>query len=169
VRKDRGDAEQLVNSMGRRMPASSAESFPNQAKPLLPAELAELIGSLGEPGAGSEPTDRQAGSSSRSLGPTIPGDSHLARGAWGGPRLAAIYVLTLKGANAVPHSRSAKHFSDWGPPKKQSRDSDPQCKVTRAGNPYLRSLPVQSAPGSRFLTLAHCCQPRHSIAGVQTL
>ena len=63
VRKDRRDAEQLVKSMGRRMPAASAESFPNQVKPLLPAEL---IGSLGEPGAGSEPTDRQAGSASRS-------------------------------------------------------------------------------------------------------
>lgn len=134
VRKDRRDAERLVKSMGRRMPASSAESFPNQAKPLLPAELAELIGSLGEPGAGSEPTDRQTGSASRSLGPTIPGDSHLARGAWGGPRVAATYVLTLKGANAVPHSRSAGAFLGLG----QSGDSDPQCKVTRAGNPYLR-------------------------------
>jgi transposase len=34
----------LVKSLGRRLPACSAESFPNKAKPWLPAELAELIG-----------------------------------------------------------------------------------------------------------------------------
>jgi transposase len=36
----------LVKSMGRRLPVCSAESFPNKARPLLPAGLAQLIGPM---------------------------------------------------------------------------------------------------------------------------
>jgi hypothetical protein len=32
--------------MGRRLPVCSAESFPNKARPLLPAGLAQLIGPM---------------------------------------------------------------------------------------------------------------------------
>ena len=50
----------LVQSMGRRLPACSAESFPNQAKPLLPAELAELIGPMVHQGqALHQPIDKR--------------------------------------------------------------------------------------------------------------
>jgi len=62
-----------------------------------------------------------------------------------GPLVATTYVLTLDGADAVAQSRSAGAFLGLGPRKKQSGDSDPQCKITRATNTYLRSLLVQSA------------------------
>jgi len=62
-----------------------------------------------------------------------------------GPLVAATFVLTLNGANAVRHSRSAGAFLGLSRRKKQSGEQDPQCGITRAGNSYLRSLLVQSA------------------------
>jgi hypothetical protein len=96
----------------------------------LPAELAELIGPMvNQVQALNQPIDKldqqvealvQRYPEIRTLR-TVPGV---------GPLVAATYVLTLHGANAVPHSRSAGALG-LGPRKKQSGDSDPQCKITR--------------------------------------
>ena len=135
----------LVKSLGRRLPACSAESFPNKAKPLLPAELAELIGPMVNQVQALNQQIDQLDQQVEGLVQRYPEIRTLRTVPGVGPLVAATYVLRLNGANAVPHSRSAGAFLGLGPGKKQSGDSDPQCKITRAGNPYLRSLLVQSA------------------------
>ena len=135
----------LVKSMGRRLPACSAESFPNQAKPLLPGELAELIGPMVDQVQALNQQINKLDRQIEALVERYPEIRTLRTVPGVGPLVAATYVLTLNGAHAVPHSRSAGAFLGLGPRKKQSGDSDPQGKITRAGNPYLRSLLVQSA------------------------
>ena len=127
------------------MPACSAESFPNKAKPLLPAELAELIGPMVNQVQALNQQIDKLDQQVEALVQRYPEIGTLRMTPGVGPLVAASYVLTLNGANAVPHSRSAGAFPGLGSRKKQSSDSDPQCKITRAGNPYLRSLLVQSA------------------------
>ena len=62
------------------------------------------------------------------------------------PALADVaYVLTLDRPDAVPKSRSAGAFLGLRPGQSQSGDSDPQRRITRTGNTYLRCLLVQSA------------------------
>jgi transposase len=136
----------LVKSMGRRLPACSAESFPNQAEPLLPAELAELIGPLVHQGqARHQPID-QRDQHVEALVQRYPEIRTLRTVPGVGPRVAATYGRTLHEANAVPHSRLAGAFLGLGLRQKPSGDSDPQGQITRTGNPYLRSLLLPSAP-----------------------
>ena len=104
----------LVKSMGRRLPACSAESFPNQAKPLLPAELAELIGPMVHQGqALHQPIDKRE-QQVEALVQRFPEIRTLRTVPGVGPLVAATYGLTLNGANAVPHSRSAGTFLELG-------------------------------------------------------
>jgi len=62
-----------------------------------------------------------------------------------GALVAAAYVLTLDSPHAVPRSRSAGAFLGLRPGQSQSGESDPQRRITRTGNTYLRCLLVQSA------------------------
>jgi len=62
-----------------------------------------------------------------------------------GPVVAAAYVLTLDRADAVADNRQAGAFLGLRPRQSQSGASDPQGRITKTGNSYLRSLLVQSA------------------------
>jgi len=62
-----------------------------------------------------------------------------------GPLIAAAYVLTLDRPDAVQHSRQAGAFLGLRPRQSQSGDSDPQHRISKTGNVYLRSLLVQAA------------------------
>ena len=59
--------------------------------------------------------------------------------------MAAAYVLTLDRPDAVASNRSAGAFLGPRPGQSQSGDSDPQRRITKSGNTYLRSLLVPSA------------------------
>jgi transposase len=112
---------------------------------MLPAELAELVGPLlaqaGALSAQIERMDQQV----EALVESYP-EIRLLRSVPGvGPLVAATYALTLDGAQGVMHSRSAGAFLGLRPRQKQSGDYDPQCRITKTGNTYLRSLLIQSA------------------------
>lgn len=62
-----------------------------------------------------------------------------------GPGVAATYVLTLDSKDKIQHSRQAGAFLGLRPRQSQSGDSDPQHRIAKTGNVYLRSLLVQAA------------------------
>jgi transposase len=62
-----------------------------------------------------------------------------------GPVVAATYVLTLDSKDKIQHSRQAGAFLGLRPRQSQSGDSDPQQRIAKTGNVYLRSLLVQTA------------------------
>ena len=135
----------LVKSAGGRLPACSTESFPDRAAGAVPPALAEVAGPLLEQIAR---LNLQIGAMDRqieTLAAKYPEIGTLRSAPGVGALVAAAYVLTLDRPNAVPSSRSAGAFLGLRPGQSQSGDSDPQRRITRTGNTYLRCLLVQSA------------------------
>ncbi len=138
-------ARGLVKSTGRRLPNCSSESFASKVKPMLPEELAELVGPLLEQAAALSAQIERMDQQVEGLGKNYPEMARLRTVPAVGPLVAATYVLTLDGPQAVAHSRSAGAFLGLRPRQAQSGDYDPQCRITKTGNTYLRSLLIQWA------------------------
>lgn len=138
-------ARGLVKSTGGRLPKCSSASFATKVKPSLAAELGELIGPMLEQVEALSAQIARMDQQVEALVKSYP-EIRILRTAHGvGPLVAATYALTLNGAASVPHSRSAGAFLGLRPRQSQSGDYDPQCRITKTGNSYLRSLLIQSA------------------------
>lgn len=73
-------------------------------------------------------------------------DTQLLRQVGGvGAVTSLAYVLTLEDPNRYKKSRTVGAFLGLTPGKRQSGAMDPQCRITKAGDPYLRQLLVGSA------------------------
>jgi transposase len=135
----------LVKSAGGRLPACSTESLPARAQAAIAPALAAVAGPLTEQIAllnmQIAGMDRQI----EKLAQKYPEIGVLRSAPGVGPLVAAAYALTLDRPDAVPNSRSAGAFLGLRPAQSQSGESDPQRRITRTGNTYLRSLLVQSA------------------------
>lgn len=135
----------LVKSAGARLPACSTESLPMRAPAAIPPALAEvaipLLEQIGLLTAQIGGLDRQI----EKLSAKYPEIGLLRTAPGVGPVVAAAYVLTLDRPDAVAHNRSAGAFLGLRPAQSQSGGSDPQRRITRTGDTYLRSLLVQSA------------------------
>jgi transposase len=135
----------LAKSAGGRLPACATDNFIEHAKPALPAELknaaAPLLAQIASLTKQIHHLDGEIEKlSERYL------EIALLRPAPGvGPLVAAAYVLTLDRADAVSTSRAAGAFLGLRPRQSQSGDSDPEHRITKSGNIYLRKLLVQSA------------------------
>jgi transposase len=134
----------LVKSAGSRLPACSTESLPVRAQTAIPPALAAaatpLIQQIELLSRQIDAMDRQIEKLAKKY-PEIP----LLRTAPGvGPVVAAAYVLTLDRPDAASN-RSAGAFLGLRPSQSQSGESDPQRRISKAGDSYLRSLLVQSA------------------------
>lgn len=134
----------LAKSAGSRLPACSTDSLPVRVKDAIPPELTAVVLPLLKQIA---LLNRQIGSMDKQiekLAGKYP-EIGLLRSAPGvGPLVASAYVLTLDQPDAATN-RSAGAFLGLRPGQSQSGESDPQRRITRAGDTYLRSLLVQSA------------------------
>jgi transposase len=135
----------LVKSAGARLPKCSTNAFAEKVKDAIPEPLRELTAPLLQQ---VQQLSQQIGG----LDPKIEGlvrrypEIKLLRTAPGvGPIVAAGYVLTIDGPEALAHSRQAGPFLGLRPRQGQSGDSDPQHRISKTGNQYLRRLLVQSA------------------------
>lgn len=138
-------ARGLVKSMGGRLSPCSSQSFERKVKPDLSADLAGLLEPLLAQVTVLNQQIQRMDRQIEELEHRYPEIGRLRTAPGVGPLVAATYVLTLNGAQAVTHSRQVGAFLGLRPRRKQSGESDPQCRITRTGNNYLRSLLVQSA------------------------
>ncbi len=138
-------ARGLVKSSGQRLPNCSSASFADKVKPRLPAQLAELLGPLLEQAAALSAQIARMDQQVKGLVKQHPEIRTLRSVPGVGPLVAATYVLSLDGPHAVAHSRSAGAYLGLRPRQHQSGDYNPQCRITKTGNRYLRSLLLQSA------------------------
>jgi transposase len=135
----------LVKSAGRRLPAASSESFAAKVTAAVPTELAAATQPLLQQITALTAQIRGLDRMIEKLSERYP-EIHILRTVPGvGPVIAAAYVLTLDGADAVEQSRSVGAFLGLRPRQAQSGDSDPELNITKTGNIYLRRLLVQAA------------------------
>ena len=135
----------LVKSAGGRLPSCSTESFAERTRTAIPAALSEV----------TMPLVKQVGLLTDQIGlmdkqidkldKKYPEISLLRSAPGVGPVVAACYVLTLDSPNVLGDNRQAGAFLGLRPAQSQSGGSDPQRRITKSGNNYLRSLLVQSA------------------------
>ena len=134
----------LVKSAGSRLPSCSTESLAVRAPAHIPSALAaagrpllEQIVALNGQIAGLDREIEKLREKYPEIGVlrTVPGV---------GPVVAAAYVLTLDGCDGASN-RSAGAWLGLRPRQSQSGDSDPQMRISKEGDRYLRSLLVQSA------------------------
>lgn len=136
----------LVKSAGARLPKCSTDSFASKVKAEIPAGLAEVTAPLLHE---VEFLSQQiAGMDKRveELGQKYP-EIKLLRTAPGvGPVVAATYALTLDAPQAIRGgSRQVGAFLGLRPRQSQSGERDPELRISKTGNIFLRRLLVQSA------------------------
>ena len=135
----------LVKSAGGRLPSCSTESFAERTRSAIPAPLSEvclpLLKQIGLLTTQIDLMDKQIDK----LAKKYPEIAVLKSVPGVGPLVAACYVLTLDSPDVLGDNRQAGAFLGLRPAQSQSGDSDPQRRITKTGNTYLRSLLVQSA------------------------
>jgi transposase len=135
----------LVKSAGGRLPACSPQGFEARAAAAIPMALTEAAGPLIKQISALNANIQQMDRCIEQLSNRYPEVTLLRTTPGVGPLIAAAYVLTLDRPDAIQHSRQAGAFLGLRPRQSQSGDSDPQHRISKTGNVYLRSLLVQAA------------------------
>ena len=135
----------LIKSAGYRLPKCSTEAFARVAGKAIPAgyepaarPLIQQVAQLTEQIQGM---DKQI----EELAKRYPEIERLRSVPGVGPVIAAAYVLTLDSPTAAENSRAVGAFLGLRPRQSQSGDSDPQHRISKTGNDFLRRLLVQAA------------------------
>lgn len=135
----------MVKSAGHRLPKCSTESFAHVVRTAIPPgyelALTPLIEQVGAVTEQVQKMDQQI----EALGKRYPEVERLRSVPGVGPVVAAAYVLTLDSPTAAESSRAVGAFLGLRPRQSQSGDSDPQRRISKTGNEYLRRLLVQAA------------------------
>jgi len=135
-----------VKAFGGRIPNCSTQSFHNQAPDHIPGELRSLMGPLVE-------TIKHLTSWVRKYDQAIeklcekkyPETESLRQVKGVGPVTSAAYVLVLEDPRRFEESRAVGAYVGLVPRKDESGECSPQLRITKAGDPLLRSLLVGSA------------------------
>jgi len=136
----------IVKSSGARLPSCSADSFAHKAAPAIPERLRtallpilETIGSLTHQ---IHKFDEQIERLCQDQYP----ETKLLRAVSGVGALTALgYILTLETPDRFRRSREVGPALGLVPRRDQSGDQDPQLRITKTGDAYLRRLLVGSA------------------------
>jgi transposase len=135
----------LVKSAGGRLPAAASDYFVARVAAAVPAGLEAATQPLLHQIAALTAEIRRLDQAIEKLGERYPEIVRLRTVPGVGPVIAAAYVLTLNGVDAVQRSRSVGAFLGLRPRQSQSGNSDPEHNISKTGNQYLRRLLVQAA------------------------
>lgn len=135
-----------VKSTGVRVPQCSAEAFVKRARPVVPATLTAalepILTVIEQVGAQIVAFDRQV----ERLAKDQYGDARVLMQIAGvGPLTAVAYMVTVGSPDRFAHSRTAGAWIGLVPGQDASGKSDPQQRITRQGDTYLRSLLINCA------------------------
>ena len=135
-----------VKATGHRLKKCSTRTFSDQAVDQIPEEVCEALSSvlttIEVVSKQILALDRRIGELERKKYP----ETALLRQVGGvGPIVALAYVLTLEHPGRFRKSRAVGPYLGLVPARSQSGDSDPQLRITKAGDAFLRRLLVQSA------------------------
>jgi transposase len=137
----------LVKSVGGRLPACDARSFPDKVNACVPEALRVAV----------EPLLRTVTSLSEEIAALDRQVDELADHKYGratgamrqvtgvGALISTTYVLTIRDPRRFPKSRQVGPYLGLTRRQNQSGESDPELGISKAGNEYLRQLLVNAA------------------------
>lgn len=134
-----------VKSLGQRLPSCSTESFPAKVAASIPKELWPALSPvLDTIGALNQKIRKLEKLIEKTASKTYPETAVLMQVHGIGSITALAYVLTIEDPTRFKKSRSVGSYVGLRPRKSESGDSDPQLRITKAGDALLRRLLVQA-------------------------
>jgi transposase len=139
-------ARGIAKSLGQRLPRCETESFGNRMRreglvSLFPG-MEGLVAVIDELTQRIRDLDREIETLCAERYP----ETVLPRQVTGvGPITALSFVLTIEDPTRFVRSRQVGAYVGLRPKKRQSGDSDPQLRISKAGDPFLRRMLVQAA------------------------
>lgn len=135
----------LVKSVGARMPRCSTAHFSKRTDEI-PNGLREAVEPLMEQIAQTTQAIAQLDETIERLARERYPETAVLRTAPGvGPLTSLAYVLTLEDPTRFSRSREVGAYLGLTRGRRQTGARDPECRITKAGDPYLRQLLVGSA------------------------
>ncbi len=136
----------IAKSSGVRLPSCSADYFATKVAPAIPASLQAALCPILDAIASLTQQIRSYDRQIEMLCQEHYPETRLLRAVSGVGALTSLgYVLTLESPDRLESSRDAGPTLGLVPRRDQSGDRDPQLRITKAGDSYLRRLLVGSA------------------------
>lgn len=136
----------VVKSCGERLPRCSADAFARRARRTVPTAirpaLDPLLDTIDELTARVRSYDQEV---ERVAKTSYPATVVLRQVAGVGPLTSLAFVLTLEEPNRFRNGRAVGAYLGLCPRRSQSALSDPQLRITKAGDAFVRRLLVGSA------------------------
>lgn len=135
----------LVKQFGLRIEKCSTPAFHARADEAIPADLRPALQPILDALAAVNANIKAHEAQLARMFTASAEAKHLAEIDGVGEITALAYVLTIEDPAKFKRSRLVGAFVGLTPAKDQSGDSDPQMRISKAGNPFLRRLLVQCA------------------------
>jgi transposase len=134
-----------VKSNGERMPGCAAYRF-HKLGDALPGQLVSSLGPVMEAIESVNERIKELDLKIEQVSRESYPETELLRQVPGvGPIIALMFVLVIADPERFRHARSAGPYLGMVPRRDQSGDNDPQLRIAKTGNPYLRRLLVSAA------------------------
>ncbi len=134
-----------VKSFGERLPACKAESFARLTRSLIPAELKAALETVYQTLDRIDEQIREQDKMIERVAKRYPDVEVVSQPNGVGVLTALVFVLTIEDKSRFAKSRMAGAFLGLRPRKSESGDGDPQLRITKTGDPFLRRLLVNGA------------------------
>ncbi|MGB3400967.1 MAG: IS110 family transposase [Candidatus Deferrimicrobiaceae bacterium] len=136
----------MVKSFGSRLPSCSTKSFARKARPELPESLRPalepILESIQDMSEHIQKYDREIEHLCQQV---YPETANMRQIKGVGALTSLAYVLTLEDARRFHKSRDVGPYLGLVPRRNQSGDADPEGRITKTGDKYLRCLLVGCA------------------------
>jgi len=139
-------ARDIVKASGSRLPSCTADSFARKAAPDIPGPLRPALDPVLETIAALTQQIQSYDQKNEELCSERYPETKLLREVSGvGPLTSLAFILTLENPDRFHRSREVGPAIGLVPRRDQSGDQDPQLRITKTGDAYLRRLLVGSA------------------------
>jgi transposase len=136
----------IVKSAGERLPSCTTDAFAKKVESEIPVELRPALGPVLKIISEMTVSIKQMERTIEREFPTRYPDIDLLTQVCGvGPLTAATFILTLDDPQRFDRSRKVGAYLGLRPARRQSGNKDPELRITKAGDHYLRSLLVNCA------------------------
>ena len=134
-----------VKTLGERLPRCSAESFGRSTRGLIPTALKAALEPMYQVLERIDEQIREQDKMIERLGKRYPDVAVVSQVSGVGTLTALVFVLTVEDKERFRSSRMLGAYFGLRPRRRKSGDSDPQLRITKAGDPFVRRLLVNAA------------------------